>query len=194
LLELMSCSSKRESIGQLEGGSADLGFVNKPEVSQSRAVGLDALAGSDPRLAIERQVLGILDHLDDRCLGRHTASFRKEQALQSFGINGQRVDHFQVRRLCALGCQLFWLFRMSRPMNVDYNARSVLVANVVFRGMLACRMASRPGPCFNRRVSAPKYGVEQSMLSISHDECKNSPIRLFAPNGAVDNLGEPCLA
>ena len=51
-----------------EGGAAD-------PVGQRRAVEIDALAGVDLRLAIERQVIGVLgdQHLGDRRLGRQAA-------------------------------------------------------------------------------------------------------------------------
>ena len=53
---------------QQEGGAAD-------PVGQRRAIEVDALAGVDLRLAVERQVIGVLgdQHLRDRRLGRQSA-------------------------------------------------------------------------------------------------------------------------
>ena len=53
---------------QQEGGTAD-------PISQGRAIQIDALAGVNLRLAIQRKVIGVLrhQHLGDRRLGRQPA-------------------------------------------------------------------------------------------------------------------------
>ena len=99
----LSLPSRRACSGRrCEGGAAD-------PVRQRRAIELDALAGVDLRLPIERQVIGIFgdQHLGDGRLGRQSAldQPRRRRRLHDLVLAGSagvfgppRDDHPELRR------------------------------------------------------------------------------------------------
>jgi hypothetical protein len=87
---------------QFEGGAAD-------PVGQGRAIELDALAGIDLRLAVKRQMVGVLgdDHLRHQRLGRQAALDQplRRRHLGDLALAGAagileppRDDHLELRR------------------------------------------------------------------------------------------------